>query len=88
MKTDAYTKAILTIIAVCLVILAAKSFDSGLVVSTAHAETKNIMDVNIVQINGEGVNTGSKRQGCFITDQHPKNQRGGLKPGEPRGVAS
>jgi hypothetical protein len=58
MKTDAYTKTILTIIAVCVVILAAKSFDSGLLVSTAHAETKNIMDVNIVQINGQGVNTG------------------------------
>ena len=58
MKTDAYTKAILTIIAVCLVVLAGKSFDSALLVSTAHAQTRNIVDVNIVQIGGEGLNKG------------------------------
>jgi len=58
MKTDAYTKGILTIIAACLIILASKSFDSGLVVSTAQAQNKNIVDVNLVQINGVAVNSG------------------------------
>jgi len=52
MKTDTYTKTILTVIAICLVILAAKSFDPGVLVSTAHAETRSIMDVNIARING------------------------------------
>jgi hypothetical protein len=56
MKTDAYTKIVLTVIAICLVILASKSLDFGFIVSTAHAQTepnKQIVDVNIVRINGK-----------------------------------
>ena len=56
MKTDAYTKIVLTIIAGCLLIIASKSIDSGSIVSSAHAQTlgkKEIVDVNIVRINGE-----------------------------------
>jgi hypothetical protein len=55
MKTDAYTKTVLTIIAVCLIILAAKSFDSGFLVSTAHAQLNGngtTVDVNIARIGG------------------------------------
>jgi hypothetical protein len=56
MKTDVYTKIVLTVIAVCLVILVSSSFDSGFVVSSAHAQTfgaKEIVDVNIVRKNGQ-----------------------------------
>lgn len=58
MKTDAYTKIVLTIIAICLIILAGKSSDSSLLVSTAQAQGRNIMDVNIVEVDGLGIRTG------------------------------
>jgi len=60
MKTDTYTKTVLTIIAVCLMILAAKSFDGGFLVSTAHAQLNGTMvDVNIARIGGFDFKTSS-----------------------------
>ena len=61
MKTDTYTKTVLTIIAVCLIILAAKSFDGGFLVSTAHAQSTGgtMMDVNISQIGGFDIKSAS-----------------------------
>lgn len=57
MKTDSYTKAILTVIAVALIALVVQNFD---VVPTVTANTASnsslsnseTMDVNIVSING------------------------------------
>ena len=48
MKTDLYTKTILTIIAICLLYIAGKD-----VVVPAYAERKEIIDVNIAKIDGQ-----------------------------------
>lgn len=46
MKTDLYTKSVLTVIAGCLLYSAAKDF-----VGPAQAQSK-VVDVNIVAVNG------------------------------------
>jgi len=48
MKTDLYTKTILTIIATCLLYIAGKD-----VVVPAYADRKEIIDVNIAKIDGQ-----------------------------------
>ena len=61
MKTDTYTKIILTVIAVCLLCLVSKTPVSGSFVSNANAqdsshplvETRHVVDVNIVSIDGK-----------------------------------
>ena len=57
MKTDIYTKIVLTVIATCLVILVLKSFDFGFIIPSAEAQSfgssSQIVDVNIVRINGK-----------------------------------
>jgi len=47
MKTDLYTKTILTIIAICLLYITGKDM-----VVPAYADRKEIIDVNIVKIDG------------------------------------
>ena len=47
MKTDLYTKTILTIIAICLLFIAGKDM-----VVPAYADKKEIIDVNIAKIDG------------------------------------
>jgi hypothetical protein len=47
MKTDLYTKTILTIIAVCLLYSAGKD-----ILAPAYADKKEISDVNIAKIDG------------------------------------
>jgi len=47
MKTDLYTKTILTIIAICLLYSADKDM-----VAPAYADKKEIIDVNIAKIDG------------------------------------
>ena len=59
MKTDAYTKIVLTVIAVCLVCLVLKTPAPGTLVSTAQAEDysgRRVTDVNIVSIDGKTFN--------------------------------
>lgn len=57
MKTDTYTKIVLTVIAACLVCLILKPADSGLIVSNVQAqEPRGIVDVNIVRIDGKRFN--------------------------------
>ena len=56
MKTDTYTKIVLTVIAVCLLCLVSKTPVSGTLVSTANAQdysTRRVVDVNIVSIDGK-----------------------------------
>ena len=66
MKTDTYTKTVLTIIAVCLIILAAKSFDGSLI-STAHAQINGTMvDVNIARIGGFDFKTSSLQNNASL----------------------
>jgi len=62
MKTDAYTKAVLTVIAVCLILLVGKSSDSSLsslVVPSAKAQGGTVMDVNIVGLDGRRLQSGT-----------------------------
>jgi len=47
MKTDLYTKTILTIIAICLLFIVGKDM-----VVPAYAEKKEIIDVNIAKVDG------------------------------------
>ena len=49
MKVDRFTKSVLTIIAVCLVLLTLKEYD---IISDAEAAKASITDVNIKKING------------------------------------
>jgi hypothetical protein len=52
MKTDLYTKSVLTIIAACLLSIA---FRDVPLVSTAHAQSpQGPLDVNIAEIGGSG----------------------------------
>ena len=56
MKTDTYTKIVLTVIAVCLLCLVLKTPVSGVLVSTANAQDypgHRVADVNIVSIDGK-----------------------------------
>ena len=48
MKTDLYTKTILTIIAICLLYIAGRDM-----VVPAYADRKDIIDVNITKIDGQ-----------------------------------
>jgi len=64
MKTDVYTKIVLTVIAVALVVLVFQNTNLNLVQSV-YAENRasvslpsNTMDVNIVSVNGEPVQDG------------------------------
>ena len=52
MKTDIYTKCVLTVIACCLLYFVARDTS---VIQDAHA--KSVMDVNIVQLAGDPVGT-------------------------------
>lgn len=53
MNIDAYTKAVLTVIAACLVWIVLKDAN---IVTPAHAQTvATVTDVNIVQIGGSPV---------------------------------
>ena len=74
MKTDAYTKAVLTVIAACLVCLVTR--DAPPLVPLAHAATSGLTDVNIVKINGVdipdsgmGVNIWGVDGSVFATGQ-------------------
>ncbi|MDP3919260.1 MAG: hypothetical protein Q8R76_00415 [Candidatus Omnitrophota bacterium] len=51
MKVDLYTKAVFTVIALCLVYMVAKDISS---VPTAHAQ-QNMVNVNIQRIGGEQI---------------------------------
>jgi hypothetical protein len=59
MKTDTYTKIILTVIAVCLVSIVLKPLNTDVFVSNANAQsylpptTPRVIDVNIVSIDGK-----------------------------------
>ena len=55
MKTDLYTKTILTIIAICLLFIAGKD-----AVVPAYAERKDIIDVNIVAVSGNRIGVYDK----------------------------
>ena len=67
MKTDTYTKTVLTIIAVCLMVLVAKSFDGEFLVSTAHAQSNGtMMDVNIARIGGFDFKTSSLQNNAAL----------------------
>jgi len=48
MKTDFFTKSVLTIIAICLLYFAGKD-----IVAPAYADRKEIIDVNIARIDGQ-----------------------------------
>ncbi|MEQ1595472.1 MAG: hypothetical protein ABL985_10280 [Casimicrobium sp.] len=52
MKTDTYTKCVLTVIAFCLLCLVVRD---GPLVSTAHAQSRVPAEVNIVQIAGKTI---------------------------------
>ena len=52
MKPDLYTKAVLTVIASCLVYFVAKDI---VVIPDAHAQSGGVVDVNIVKIDGSSV---------------------------------
>jgi hypothetical protein len=49
MKTDLFTKVVLTVIASCLVYFVAKDLS---IVQVAHAQSGQTIDVNIVQVAG------------------------------------
>ncbi len=53
MKIDLYTKAVLTVIACCLLYLVAK--DIAIVARAQAAQTAPLIDVNIVQIAGRSI---------------------------------
>ena len=55
MKTDLYTKTILTIIAICLLFIAGKDM-----VAPAYADKKEIIDVNIVAVSGNRIGVYDK----------------------------
>ena len=55
MKTDLYTKTILTIIAICLLYSAGKDM-----VVLAYADKKEIIDVNIVAVSGNRIGVYDK----------------------------
>lgn len=69
MKTDLYTKIVLTVIAVCLTISLLKEFEiipsakanaaATIPNPIATATENNVVDVNIVKINGYGVYSGN-----------------------------
>ncbi len=69
MKTDIYTKIVLTVIAICLTISLLKEFD---IITTAKADTTATapapiptatqsapVDVNITHIDGDAITTGT-----------------------------
>ncbi len=51
MKPDLYTRIVLTVIAVCLVLIVVKPF----VIQTAHADRKETLNVNIERVAGHYV---------------------------------
>jgi len=55
MKTDLYTKTILTIIAICLLFIAGRDM-----VVPAYADRKDIVDVNIVAVSGNRIGVYDK----------------------------
>jgi len=55
MKTDLYTKTILTIIAICLLFIAGRDM-----VVLAYADRKDIVDVNIVAVSGNRIGVYDK----------------------------
>ena len=56
MKPDLYTKAVLTVIASCLVYFVAKDV---VLIQDAHAQSGGVVDVNIVRIDGSPVRFSS-----------------------------
>ena len=54
MKPDLYTKVVLTIIAVCLLVIASKQVQ---LIPAAQAASGDIVKVDIVKINGYNINT-------------------------------
>ena len=56
MKPDLYTRAVLTVIAGCLVYLVVQD---GTPVKVAHAQSGGVVDVNIVRIDGTPVRYSS-----------------------------
>ena len=54
MKPDLYTKAVLTVIASCLVYFVVKDV---VLIPDAHAQSGGVVDVNIVKIDGSRVNS-------------------------------
>lgn len=52
MKSDLYTKVVLTIIAVCLVVIAGKEIH---IIANAQAYNDDVIKVNIVKVNGNNV---------------------------------
>lgn len=64
MKTDAYTKAVLTVIACSLLYFVGR--DLG-VVPDAHAQSKGPVDVNVVQVAGATIsNNGMVSYDAFL----------------------
>jgi len=55
MKTDLYTKTILTIIAICLLYIVGKDMEVP-----AYADKKDIIDVNIVAVGGNRIGVYDK----------------------------
>jgi hypothetical protein len=55
MKTDLYTKTILTIIAVCLLFIAGRDM-----VVLAYADRNDVVDVNIVAVSGNRIGVYDK----------------------------
>lgn len=62
MKSDPYTKFILTVIASCLVYMVAKDIS---VVRVAHAQSGGTVDVNIAKVAGVSINAASNN---MVTD--------------------
>ena len=56
MKPDLYTKAVLTVIASCLVYFVVQDVAP---IKEAHAQTAGVVDVNIVNIDGTSVGYSS-----------------------------
>lgn len=56
MKPDFYTKAVLTVIASCLVYFVAKDV---VLIQDVHAQSGGVVDVNIVKIDGSSVRFSS-----------------------------
>ena len=54
MKTDPYTKLILTVIAICLLYYVGKD-----IITPAYADRKEIIDVNILKIDGHYLSRSS-----------------------------
>ena len=54
MKVDMYTKAMLTVIACCLLYFVAQDLS---VVREANAQTRGVVDVNIVQVAGAQISS-------------------------------